>query len=75
MRGLLLAVLLLAPALARADALERFREYLRDTHSGRTQFEQKVFDRNQRLVQASSGTFAFQRPGRFRCRSALPTSS
>jgi outer membrane lipoprotein carrier protein len=71
-RGLLLAVLLLAPALARADALERFREYLRDTHSGRTQFEQKVFDRNQRLVQASSGTFAFQRPGRFRWQIRAP---
>jgi outer membrane lipoprotein carrier protein len=64
-RGLLLAILLV-PALARADAIERFREYLRDTHSGRTRFEQKVFDRSQRLVQASSGSFAFQRPGRFR---------
>jgi outer membrane lipoprotein carrier protein len=70
-RTLLLAVLL-APALARADALERFREYLRGTQAARTEFEQKVYDRNQRLVQASSGTFAFQRPGRFRWQIRVP---
>ncbi|HEX5091075.1 MAG TPA: outer membrane lipoprotein chaperone LolA [Burkholderiales bacterium] len=68
----LLAALLLVPALARADALERFRAYLRETHAARTEFEQKVYDRNQRLVQASSGTFAFQRPGRFRWQIRVP---
>ncbi len=71
MRALILAALLL-PALARADALERFRDFVRDTASGRTSFEQKVFDRDRRLVQASSGTFAFQRPGRFRWRIRVP---
>jgi len=70
-RALLLAVLLV-PALARADALGEFRAYLRDTQSGRTQFEQKVFDRSERLVQSSSGSFAFQRPGRFRWQIRVP---
>jgi outer membrane lipoprotein carrier protein len=64
-RGLLLAALLL-PALAHADALERFRAFVRDTGSARTSFEQKVYDRDKRLVQSSRGTFAFRRPGRFR---------
>jgi len=70
-RALLLA-LLLAPTLASADALGRFREYLRETQAARTEFEQKVYDRNQRLVQASGGTFAFQRPGRFRWQIRVP---
>ena len=72
MRALLLAVLLVVPALARADALERFRTFVRDTQSARTEFEQKVFDRDKRLVQASSGSFAFQRPGRFRWQIRVP---
>ncbi|HJS38212.1 MAG TPA: outer membrane lipoprotein chaperone LolA [Burkholderiales bacterium] len=72
MRALLLAVLLIVPALARADALEKFRTFVRDTQSARTEFEQKVFDRDKRLVQASSGTFAFQRPGRFRWQIRVP---
>jgi outer membrane lipoprotein carrier protein len=72
-RGLLLAAALLAvPAWAQADALERFRAFLRDTQSARTEFEQKVYDRDKRLVQASSGTFAFQRPGRFRWQIQVP---
>lgn len=72
MRALVLAALLVLPALARADALERFRTFLRETQSARTAFEQKVFDRDKRLVQASSGTFAFQRPGRFRWQIRVP---
>jgi outer membrane lipoprotein carrier protein len=71
-RGLLLAVLLIVPALARADALERFRTFVRETQSARTEFEQKVYDSGKRLVQASSGTFAFQRPGRFRWQIRVP---
>jgi outer membrane lipoprotein carrier protein len=64
--------LLLVPALARADALQRFETFLRDTHSARADFEQKVYDREHRLVQASSGRFAFLRPGRFRWTYARP---
>jgi outer membrane lipoprotein carrier protein len=71
-RGLLLAVLLAVPALARADALEKFRTFVRETQSARTAFEQKVYDSGKRLVQASSGTFAFQRPGRFRWHIRVP---
>lgn len=71
MRALLLAGLLV-PMLAQASALERFQAFLRGTQSARATFEQKVYDRERRLVQASSGTFAFLRPGRFRWRYEKP---
>ncbi|MGH8687947.1 MAG: outer membrane lipoprotein chaperone LolA [Burkholderiales bacterium] len=71
MRALLVAALLV-PALAQADAMQRFHEFLRDTHSARADFEQKVYDREHRLVQASTGRFEFQRPGRFRWQTLQP---
>ncbi len=49
-----------------ATSLERFQSYLRTTQSARADFEQKVFDKNGKLVQESRGSFAFLRPGRFR---------
>jgi outer membrane lipoprotein carrier protein len=70
-RGILLAVLL-APALACAAGIERFQSYLRDTHTARADFEQKVLDREGKLVQQSRGSFAFLRPGRFRWSYAQP---
>ena len=71
MRGVLLA-LLLAPALALAAGVERFQAYLRDTQTARADFEQRVYDRERKLVQQSRGSFAFLRPGRFRWTYAQP---
>lgn len=51
---------------AEAGSLERFQAFIRTTQSARGDFEQKVYDRNKKLVQDSKGTFAFQRPGKFR---------
>jgi len=70
-RGVLLG-LLLAPALAPAAGVERFQAYLRDTQTARADFEQRVYDRDRKLVQQSKGSFAFQRPGRFRWTYAQP---
>jgi outer membrane lipoprotein carrier protein len=70
-RGALLAVLL-APALALASGVERFHAYLRTTQTARADFEQKVFDREKKLVQQSKGSFSFLRPGRFRWSYAQP---
>jgi outer membrane lipoprotein carrier protein len=57
----------LAFALAAAAAsIERYKTFLNETQSARAAFEQKVYDRNGKLVQASRGNFVFQRPGRFR---------
>jgi len=70
-RALVLAALL-APALALAEPMERFREFVRGVQSARADFEQKVYDRERRLVQDSRGSFAFLRPGRFRWSTAQP---
>ena len=51
---------------APASSIERFQSYVRTTASAQGDFEQKVFDKNGRMTQESKGTFAFQRPGRFR---------
>ena len=71
MRAVLLAALL-APALALAAGVERFQSYLRGTQTARADFEQKVFDREKKLVQQSKGSFSFLRPGRFRWSYAQP---
>jgi len=55
-----------AQAQAQGGNLERFQQFLRTTQSTTANFEQKVYDRNRKLVQESSGRFAFLRPGRFR---------
>lgn len=51
---------------AAASALERFQAFLASTQSGRAQFDQKVRDRNGKVLQDSKGQLAFARPGRFR---------
>ena len=71
LRGILLAALL-APALAGASGVERFRDYLRSTQTARADFEQRVYDRDKKLVQHSRGSFSLQRPGRFRWTYAQP---
>ncbi len=70
LRGLLLALLL--PAAAQASGVDRFQAYLRDTQTARADFEQQVYDRERKLVQRSTGNFAFLRPGRFRWSYAQP---
>ena len=71
MRWLILLTLLLASA-AHADAVERFKTFVRSTQSARADFEQKVHGRDGRVTQESSGSFVFQRPGRFRWTYAKP---
>jgi outer membrane lipoprotein carrier protein len=65
MRYLLLSLVFVFSS-AHADALDRFRSFLKTTQSARADFEQKVYGREGRLTQESKGSFVFQRPGRFR---------
>lgn len=64
----LLAALCFALALfpAQAGGVERLKAFVAQARSGQAQFEQTVLDRAGRKVQVASGTFQFQRPGRFR---------
>lgn len=71
--GRMLAFALLMPLAASAAGLERFQAYVRATQSARGDFEQKVFDKNRKLVQEAKGSFAFQRPDRFRWTYEGPT--
>jgi outer membrane lipoprotein carrier protein len=66
MTRLILGFLLLAAASAHGASIERFQSFLRSTQTAQATFEQRVFDRNRTLVQTAKGSFAFQRPGRFR---------
>ena len=66
LRAALAAILLLAGLAAQAASVERFQAFMRTTPSAQADFEQKVYDRNRKLVQTATGTFTFQRPGRFR---------
>jgi outer membrane lipoprotein carrier protein len=71
MRVLVIGALFLVSA-AHAASLERFKSFVQTTQSARANFEQKVYDRNRKLTQESSGSFVFQRPGRFRWVYAKP---
>ena len=66
MRSLLGALALVLPLAVGAASIDRYKAFLNETHSARAAFEQKVYDRNGKLVQQSHGNFVFQRPGRFR---------
>jgi outer membrane lipoprotein-sorting protein len=72
MRCALGVLLFVAAALAQASSLERFKDFVRNTHSARADFEQKVYDRTGKLSQESKGSFMFQRPGLFRWVYAKP---
>jgi outer membrane lipoprotein carrier protein len=72
MRALLACIAIVAAVPVQATSLERFHAFVRSTQSARADFSQKMFDRNKKLVQESSGSFMFQRPGRFRWTYAKP---
>ena len=72
MRALVVAVLLALATPVFADSVERFQVFVRTTPSAQASFEQKVYDKAGKLVQSASGTFSFQRPGRFRWTYAKP---
>ena len=78
MRAVVAALLLIVTGSAATDAaatsLERFHAFVRGTQSARADFEQRVYDRNRKLVQESRGTFSFQRPGKFRWAFTKPYS-
>jgi outer membrane lipoprotein carrier protein len=61
-----LGLALLAPALALAGGVEQLQQFMRETRSARGGFEQIVAAQSGRKPQQSRGTFAFQRPGKFR---------
>ena len=63
---LLVALVLLLAGVARADAVDTLREFVRDVKSGKAQFTQTVTSADGARKKVSSGSFEFARPNRFR---------
>ena len=63
---LLLAALALAAGPVLASGLDDFLAFNSSTKTATARFEQQVLDRSGKAVERASGTFAFQRPGKFR---------
>ena len=72
MKALVFALLTLAAAGARADAVGALREFARDAKSGRATFTQVVTSPDGAKKKTSSGSFEFARPNRFRFAYAKP---
>jgi outer membrane lipoprotein carrier protein len=66
------AAIVLTAFAARADALDTLREFVRDVKSGRAAFTQTVTSADGVKKKASSGSFEFARPNRFRFSYAKP---
>ncbi|MBX3607867.1 MAG: outer membrane lipoprotein chaperone LolA [Piscinibacter sp.] len=59
-------LLLVSAGVARADAVDTLREFVRDVKTGRAQFTQTVTAPDGVKKKESSGSFEFARPNRFR---------
>ncbi len=69
---LLLAWLTTAPAMA--GGTDRLNAFMTDTRSAKSEFSQRIIDRNGKLTQESRGTLEFARPGKFRWNYVKPYS-
>lgn len=69
---LALPLLLLVAVAAHADALDTLRDFVRDVKSGRATFTQQLTSADGQKKRTSSGSFAFERPNRFRFEYAKP---
>lgn len=64
--GFLAAAALLIGVGAQAAALDALRDFVRNTRSGKTTFTQVIVNKNGKTSNPASGSFQFQRPGKFR---------
>jgi outer membrane lipoprotein carrier protein len=64
--GVLAAFAVAASPLARANGLAQLKTFNDATKSGKVTFQQSVIAKGQTAAKESNGTFAFQRPGKFR---------
>jgi outer membrane lipoprotein carrier protein len=71
-KGLGVVVFCALSTVARADALDTLREFVRDVKSGSAAFTQTVTSADGAKKRSSSGSFEFARPNRFRFAYAKP---
>jgi outer membrane lipoprotein carrier protein len=66
-RSLLLAAVAAAmPLFCQAGAVDAFLAFTASSRTASARFEQQVVDRSGKVVERSTGTFTFSRPGKFR---------
>ena len=66
-RAMLLGLgLACVPVLAGAAAADALRDFVRATRAGKTTFSQVIVGKNGKTSNPASGSFQFQRPGKFR---------
>ena len=63
---LILLLIALAPGATGASSVEALRSMLEQTTTARAHFAQMVLDKNLKMLQQSTGTMQFSRPGKFR---------
>ena len=51
---------------AQASGIDRLNQFMTSTVTATGEFEQRVFNRDRKIIQESRGTLAFARPGKFR---------
>jgi outer membrane lipoprotein carrier protein len=59
-------VIAIGTSVSHASGLEQLKTFVQGTKSGRATFKQEVAGKSSRGTQTSTGTFTFQRPGKFR---------
>jgi outer membrane lipoprotein carrier protein len=62
----LLMFSILLTAVAEAATVEELKTVLRETSTAKSRFAQMVLDKNLKMLQQSTGTMQFARPGKFR---------
>lgn len=62
----LLLIALCSPSLALCATTEALKAFLTQTSTAKGRFAQMVLDKNMKLLQQSTGTMQFARPGKFR---------
>lgn len=66
LRALVACAGLLASATCMANAIDALRDFVRGTRAGKATFTQVILNKSGKTSNPASGTFQFQRPGKFR---------
>lgn len=65
-RHYLFLLLCLSPAVAQPAAIDSLKTFAQGTRTVRATFSQTLIDRDMRILQKTTGTMQFERPGKFR---------
>ena len=65
-RHYLFLLLCLSPAVAQPAAIDSLKTFVQGTRTVRATFSQTLIDRDMRILQKTTGTMQFERPGKFR---------